>query len=384
SLCALPFITFAFSLFVTKAFSGRYMSAAALLPAVAGAYLLDKLPARRVVALALIPVIAGTLMNRLSVRPPDLIGDALTAVQRAKPPFPIVVGEGLLYIELMEAAEPATRARLVYLKRPEGAPSPDPTNENEVVRLATFLPDYRVSEQAAFLASTPIFYTLYRPHATVDATRPRGGIVDYLALARLDHSAKHVFIVPGIILAYLLRGLHTATPISSIVLGFAAALCIASANYVINEWLDRDFDKFHPKKSQRAAVRRELRGDVVILEWTALLAAGLFCAFLDSRTMYFAATLFALQGIVYNVTPLRTKDTAYLDVLSESINNPVRLIIGWAMIDPTTVPPGSLILTYWAGGAFLMAAKRLSEYREIVAAQGKALLVRYRASFAAY
>ena len=217
-----------------------------------------------------------------------------------------------------------------------------------------------------------------------NATRPRGGIVDYLALARLDHSAKHVFIVPGIILAYLLRGLHTATPISSIVLGFAAALCIASANYVINEWLDRDFDKFHPKKSQRAAVRRELRGDVVILEWTALLAAGLFCAFLDSRTMYFAATLFALQGIVYNVTPLRTKDTAYLDVLSESINNPVRLIIGWAMIDPTTVPPGSLILTYWAGGAFLMAAKRLSEYREIVAAQGKALLVRYRASFAAY
>ncbi|HZR61090.1 MAG TPA: hypothetical protein VFA80_09100 [Xanthobacteraceae bacterium] len=173
SLCALPFITFAFSLFVTKAFSARYMSAAALLPAVAGAYLLDKLPARRVVALALIPVIAGTLMNRLSVRPPDLIGDALTAVQRAKPPFPIVVGEGLLYIELMEAAEPATRARLVYLKRPEGAPSPDPTNENEVVRLATFLPDYRVSEQAAFLASTPIFYTLYRPNATVDTTSPR-------------------------------------------------------------------------------------------------------------------------------------------------------------------------------------------------------------------
>ena len=33
----------------------------------------------------------------------------------------------------------------------------------------------------------------------------------------------------------------------------------------------------------------------------------------------------------------------------ESINNPLRLIIGWVMIDPTTLPPGSLILMYWSG-----------------------------------
>ena len=35
--------------------------------------------------------------------------------------------------------------------------------------------------------------------------------------------------------------------------------------------------------------------------------------------------------------------------------------IGWAMIDATTLPPGSIILSYWLGGAFLMAAKRLSD-----------------------
>jgi 4-amino-4-deoxy-L-arabinose transferase-like glycosyltransferase len=173
SLCALPFVTFAFSLIVTKSFSARYMSSAALLPAIAAACLVDRLPTRRVVTLTLVPVIAGTgvLFNRV-VHAADPTGDALAVAQRARPPLPIVVGEGLLYIQLMEAADPATRARLVYLKRPEGVVSPDPTNENEVLRLATFLPDYHVSEQAAFLDNTPAFYTLYRPNASTDTTTP--------------------------------------------------------------------------------------------------------------------------------------------------------------------------------------------------------------------
>ena len=162
------------------------------------------------------------------------------------------------------------------------------------------------------------------------------------------------------------------------------AICVASANYVINEWLDRDFDKFHPTKVQRSAVQNQLDRNIVLVEWAALLGVGLACAFANSKSMFIIASIFALQGVVYNVPPLRTKDKAYLDVISESINNPLRLMIGWAMVDPTTLPPSSVILTYWAGGAFLMAAKRLSEFREIVASHGRELLERYRASFVSY
>ena len=222
---------------------------------------------------------------------------------------------------------------------------------------------------------------------TIEISRParfRGTFLDYVAILRLDHSTKQVFIIPGIVLAYLLRSVRTDAPATSIALGLITALCVASANYAINEWLDRDFDKFHPRKSQRSSVQYELRGSIVFLEWSTLLVVALGCALLDSRTMFFIALVFAWQGIIYNAAPLRTKNKPYLDVISESINNPLRLIIGWVMIDPTTLPPGSLILMYWTGGAFLMAAKRLSEYREIVESHGRNLLAQYRASFAGY
>jgi len=214
--------------------------------------------------------------------------------------------------------------------------------------------------------------------------KPIGTLRDYLALARFDHFTKHIFIVPGIVLAYLLRGGPPHFPLGEVILGFVTAICIASANYVINEYLDRDFDKHHPTKSRRRAVECDLRASLVMAEWVLFTVVGLGCAWAGSWTLFATAIIFSLQGIFYNVPPLRTKDKPYLDVISESINNPLRLTIGWVMIDPTTLPPSSVILAYWFGGAFLMAAKRYSEYLEIVGSHGADLLIRYRASFAGY
>jgi hypothetical protein len=123
---------------------------------------------------------------------------------------------------------------------------------------------------------------------------------------------------------------------------------------------------------------------LVYLEYAGLAIVGLAAAAAVSKMCLVAAALFLLTGLAYNVEPLRTKDHAYLDVMTESLGNPIRLLLGWAIVASTTLPPVSLMLAYWMGGAFLMAVKRLAEYRTIVGSHGVEVLGAYRRSFRHY
>jgi hypothetical protein len=71
------------------------------------------------------------------------------------------------------------------------------------------------------------------------------------------------------------------------------------------------------------------------------------------------------MGLLYNVPPVRLKDSPYVDVLSEAVNNPIRLALGWFAAGLLTPPPLSMFLAYWMFGAFLMAIKRLAEFRDL-------------------
>lgn len=218
----------------------------------------------------------------------------------------------------------------------------------------------------------------------LQTAKPLPRLRDYLSLARFDHATKHVFIIPGLILAYALREPSLAEAPARIGIGLLSAVAIASANYIINEWLDRESDAHHPVKYRRTAVSMQLAPELVYIQYALFGIVGLLLAALLGSAYFALSLAFLISGLVYNVQPVRSKDRPFLDVISESINNPIRLGLGWLMMDPTSIPPASLLLAYWTGGAFLMGSKRLSEYRDITASVGAETLQRYRKSFAGY
>jgi 4-hydroxybenzoate polyprenyltransferase len=205
---------------------------------------------------------------------------------------------------------------------------------------------------------------------------------NYIKIARPDHWVKNAFILPGVAIAILLTDFtFSYDVIVKFILGFFSTCFIASANYVINEWLDAEFDKYHPTKKYRPVVSENMKLSYVLVEYALLIVLGMALAFCVNRLFAYMEIWLLIMGVLYNVKPVRTKDIPYLDVLSESINNMIRLLLGWFIITSAYQPPISILIGYWFAGAFLMATKRFAEYRMIGDPSVAGL---YRKSFAYY
>ncbi|ALL05832.1 prenyltransferase [Pedobacter sp. PACM 27299] len=229
-----------------------------------------------------------------------------------------------------------------------------------------------------------------------EQTRKTATLQDYIAIARPDNWVKNLFMVPGMLFA--LSIFHTpfdAALLFKIVIGIISICLVASANYVINEYLDAGFDQFHPLKKKRSSVVTTINPIIVYLEYGVLALIGLMLAYAVSLKFLSTAAVLLFMGVIYNVKPFRSKDRVFLDVLSESVNNPIRFAAGWFIFSPAlgvpdskwdldwinTFPPISIIIAYWMGGAFLMATKRFAEYRLIGNAE---IAGQYRRSFRHY
>lgn len=225
--------------------------------------------------------------------------------------------------------------------------------------------------------------TLEPPPGLASVSAGRGAtLIGHIKIARIDHWIKNVFVLPGIVVAMSIdRGALSESLPWRIMIGLLSVCLVASSNYVLNELLDAPFDREHRLKSDRPVPSGEVNIPLAYVEWLVLMVAGIGLGLIIS--IPFALTVFGLwvMGCVYNVRPIRSKDVPYVDVLSEAVNNPLRMLAGWYITRTQVIPPASLLISYWMIGCYFMAIKRFAEYRDINDGDRSAA---YRKSFGFY
>ena len=220
------------------------------------------------------------------------------------------------------------------------------------------------------------------PSVTMPRDQVRPSLRAHVQIARIDHWVKNVFVLPGTLVALTIDPANlTAELPLRLGLGLVAVGLVASSNYVINEVLDAPFDRTHPTKALRPVPAGQISIPIAYAQWLGLMLAGIGLGLLVSRPFALSLAALWLMGCVYNIPPARTKDLPYVDVLSEAVNNPIRMLAGWYLTDTVVFPPTSLLISYWMVGSYFMAIKRLAEYREIGDGARSAA---YRRSFAFY
>ena len=124
-----------------------------------------------------------------------------------------------------------------------------------------------------------------------------GALSDHVGIARPDHWIKNIFMLPGIAAAFAVAHGTSWTIGSNLALGLVSVCLVASANYTINEFLDSEFDRFHPIKSQRAGAKGLLKGRWVMVQYALLCLVGLSMAWAVNLPFFITSVVLLGMGV---------------------------------------------------------------------------------------
>jgi decaprenyl-phosphate phosphoribosyltransferase len=184
----------------------------------------------------------------------------------------------------------------------------------------------------------------------------------YLELVRVNEWYKNITVIIGFIFALILFDQNISyLNLIKIIIITGLACFVSSSNYIINAITDVNQDKKHILKKLRPLPRKiiDINQSKVLIQILIVVPLLISLLFFSIHTTLFLLALF-IAAILYNVKPIRLKDIVYLDVISESINNPIRFLIGWSILT-NDLPPAIILLLVWCAAGFLMTQKRIKE-----------------------
>jgi 4-hydroxybenzoate polyprenyltransferase len=138
--------------------------------------------------------------------------------------------------------------------------------------------------------------------------------------------------------------------------GFISLCMVSSANYVLNDIIDRSRDRLNPEKKKRPIAAGRVRVWEAGIVAAVLAVAGLVIAYRLSILFFGAAGLLLIFTQIYS---LFLKNAVFVDILSIAVNFVIRAVAG-ALIINVRISPWLILCTFFLS-LFLSAGKRASE-----------------------
>jgi decaprenyl-phosphate phosphoribosyltransferase len=197
---------------------------------------------------------------------------------------------------------------------------------------------------------------------TNPVSQKRPLILSLIALARPVQWSKSVFVLLGPAYGYADLNTPWAQVVLPALIAVIAFSLTSSASYVINDLLDVDEDRAHPRKCKRPlAAGQVTRGQALV--FTMLLYAGAVGSlfFLDAEVRGWVALWVGLYIVNVSLYSLHLKHVMIADVMCLSIGFVLRVVAGCAAIGIT--PSIWLLNVTFFLSMFLAFGKRLGEQR---------------------
>ena len=182
------------------------------------------------------------------------------------------------------------------------------------------------------------------PHL-IKLARPKQWVKNLFVFAPLLFS-KHIF-EPG----YVINSLEA----------FITFCFVSSAVYIINDILDVESDRAHPKKKYRPIASGEINIKQAIIFLIVLLVIVILTFFFQNPAFIFLAVLYFITNLFYSI---KIKSVVLLDVFFISFGFMLRVLGGAAAI---SVPVSSwMVLTTIFISLFLAISKRRGELSQVI------------------
>lgn len=178
--------------------------------------------------------------------------------------------------------------------------------------------------------------------------------VSFIQLMRPAQWTKNMFVFAAAIFANHIFDTHVLIRVS---LAFMAFSLTSSIVYILNDWKDRENDKFHPEKRYRPLASGAVRPSEALLFGIFLLACVVSLNCVLGGSLWIVLLIYGLLNIGYT---LHFKHVVILDIIIVSIGFILRAVAG-AVVISVLISKWLLLCTFFLA-LFLILNKRRAEF----------------------